>query len=235
MAEYEMVREISGVRILKSGITKLPKEEQGFILLLDHLLTGISVLRESIQQRIGLDLYKSDDTSGEDIHSAFLLKVLASHIHKGWKDISSYIDTSHITYTYVRKVSRESRKSLKKISEYFSNPHNSIYRLLKSHSVLSRHRERSFKKKSLDISTDNVLTFYFDGDDFQTADFLFGDSIMAANTIFSAETKGDIASLVNEITENVCEWIHTFGNECLKIILNRLQRWGNVIENLHDE
>lgn len=211
------------VRFSKTELSKLPEDEQIFLLQLTHFLNEISMLHKClVMSGNGLGTSNDIERQGQVALALFFLRLLAGKLKEGWEMLQKgyFGSKSRLSQYYESELPPIGRDSLKKLKQYFARE-NAINFI---RDELSFHYGKGKIKEVLNRTSDTD-NFEMVLSEEATSLYSFSDFMVHKALFEYFEPSGiekSLKKLMDEVVRDVSKWFLDFGGECLLITVKKL-------------
>ena len=220
------------VKFSKSELSKLPEDEQIFLFQMAHFLNEISMLHKClVMSGNGLSTSNEIERQGQVSLSIFFLRLLAGKLKEGWEMLQKDYFGSKLSRYYKKELTLSGRDSLKKLEQYFAGENVVSFIRNEFSFHYGKGKIKDGKGKFREVLKE-VLSKAIDSEIFEmalseeaTSLYAFSD-IMVHKAIFEYLEPSDIEKslkkLMDEVVRDVSRWFIDFGNECLRVTVEKL-------------
>lgn len=212
--------------IPKSRIRILSREEQSFFIKLIHFLTKLDTLKQCLL--FFVNAVKSESGSVKAVKVSqllFLARLIANELSNGWDMVRDEFCTSRFSYSYQRVLSQEGRDSLFKLKKYFKQKRNTVRHVMDNFPLSSEHSTEIFRNKiAKNRGKESFQLFFLSRDDDKTFSIscdIFNKEVLNGSVL--QEQEQAMEKIMTELADKVAGWFQVFGNDCLRIIADRLR------------
>ncbi len=209
------------VQFSKSELSKLPEDEQIFLIQLAHFLNEVSMLHKCLViSGNGLSTSNEIERQGQVSLVLFFLRLLAGKLKEGWEMLQKDYFGSKLSRYYEKELPQMGSDSLKKLKKYFAG--KNVINFVRDE--FSFHYGKGEIKKVLDKASDADI-FEMTLSEEATSLYAFGD-FMVHKAIFEylspSHIERSLKKLMDEVVRDVSKWFLDFGGECLLITVKKL-------------
>ncbi|MEW6715524.1 MAG: hypothetical protein AB1306_10600 [Nitrospirota bacterium] len=210
------------IKINKTELEKLSEDEKIFLFQLAHFLNEISILNKCFVMA-GNGLTGSKDKierHGQVALGLFFLRMLAGKLEEGWQMLQRDFFGSKLSKDYEKELPPNAIDSLNKLKRYLSS--KNVIKFLRDE--LSFHYGKEEIKKELSKAS-TTETFEMFISDEATSLYAFSDPMILriiCEYLELPDVEKASKKLLDGISGDVTRWFLEFANECLLLIVKKL-------------
>lgn len=210
------------IKITKAELEKLSEDEKIFLFQLAHFLNEISILNKClVMSGNGLTTSKDKiERHGQVSLVLFFLRILAGKLEEGWQMLNRDFFNSKLSKDYEKELPPNAIDSLNKLKRYLNS--KNVIKFLRNE--FSFHYGKEEIKKELNKVNETEIFEMFLSDE-ATSLYAFSDP-MILRVICEYLELSDIEKASNKlldvVSRDVTRWFLDFGNECLLLIVKKL-------------